>query len=151
MQGARLAEAEEIYVNDTDELSADVQRFIAACLLHRQKQQQKEKLRFRQAQTAAVAIVVLGVAALSLPVLTYQQSHKAKLEEIQALNSLSENYLLSHQQLEALLATVSKREKNFKAFGFRYQLGCALLLQSTHKEQYTVPKNATACSDILVG
>ncbi|HYW18357.1 MAG TPA: WD40 repeat domain-containing protein [Nodularia sp. (in: cyanobacteria)] len=39
-------------------------------------------------------------------VLAYQQTQKAQLREIQALNSLSDNFLLSHKQLEALLTSL---------------------------------------------
>jgi hypothetical protein len=41
LQGVRLAQAEEIYINYTDELSLDVQNFIAAGLQARRKQQQR--------------------------------------------------------------------------------------------------------------
>ncbi|YAF94612.1 MAG: caspase family protein [Nodularia sp. CChRGM 3473] len=106
LPGVRLAAAEEIYVNYTDELSFDVQRFIAACLIERQRQQQKEKNRLRQAQRTVAIISILGLTAFGLAVLAYQQTQKAQFREIQALNSLSENFLLSHQQLEALLTSV---------------------------------------------
>ncbi|MDB9375096.1 eIF2A-related protein [Nodularia sphaerocarpa] len=106
LQGVRLAEAEEIYLNYTDEVSADVQRFIQACLIESQRQQQKEKNRLRKAQRTVGIMSILGLTALSLAVLAYQQTQKAQLREIQALNSLSENFLLSHQQLEALLTSL---------------------------------------------
>ncbi|UKO96586.1 nSTAND1 domain-containing NTPase [Nostoc sp. UHCC 0870] len=106
LQGVRLAEAEEIYLNYTDELSLDVQNFIAAGLQARRKQQQKEQNRLRQAQRAVAIISTLGLTAFALAVFAYQQTQKAQLQEIQALNSLSENYLLSHKQLEALLTSV---------------------------------------------
>ncbi|MBD2360920.1 caspase family protein [Anabaena minutissima FACHB-250] len=106
LQGVRLAEAEEIYLNYTDELSLDVQNFIAAGLQARRKQQQKEQNRLRQAQRAVAIISTLGLTAFALAVFAYQQTQKAQLQEIQALNSLSENYLLSHQHLEALLTSV---------------------------------------------
>ncbi|HIK05903.1 MAG TPA: caspase family protein [Trichormus sp. M33_DOE_039] len=106
LQGVRLAEAEEIYINYTDELSLDVQNFIAAGLQARRKQQLKEQNRLRQAQRAVAIISTLGLTAFGLAVFAYQQTQKAQLQEIQALNSLSENYLLSHKQLEALLTSV---------------------------------------------
>ena len=106
LQGVRLAEAEEIYVNYTDEVSVDVQRFIQACLIERQRQQQKEKNRLRKAQRTVGIMSILGLTAFSLAVLAYQQTQKAQLREIQALNSLSENFLLSHQQLEALVTSL---------------------------------------------
>ncbi|BAT54971.1 Peptidase C14, caspase catalytic subunit p20 [Nostoc sp. NIES-3756] len=106
LQGIRLAEAEEIYLNYTDELSGDVQNFIEACLHERQRKQRKEQSRLRQAQRAVAIISILGLTAFGLAVFAYQQSQKAQLKEIQALNSLSENFLLSHQQLEALVTSV---------------------------------------------
>jgi WD40 repeat protein/uncharacterized caspase-like protein len=106
LQGVRLAEAEEIYIKYTDELSEDVQRFIEACLEERQRQQLQEKRRLRQAQKAIAVISVLGVAALSFGGLAYWQQHKAQIREIEALNSLSKASLVSNQQLEALIASV---------------------------------------------
>lgn len=117
LQGVRLAEAEEIYINYTDELSTDVQNFIAACLQERGRQQQKEQSRLKQAQKAVAIISTLGLTAFCLAVLAYQQTQKSQLREIQALNSLSENFLLSHKQLEALLTSVQagKELKKIKA------------------------------------
>ncbi|MBD2605643.1 caspase family protein [Scytonema hofmannii FACHB-248] len=106
LQGVRLAEAEDIYINYTEELSFDVQRFIAACLEERQRQQLQEKRRLKQAQKAVAVMSILGVTAFSFAGLAYQQSQKAQLREIQALNSLSENFLFSHKQLEALSTSV---------------------------------------------
>ncbi len=106
LQGVRLAEAEEIYIKYTDELSEDVQRFIEACLEERQRQKLQEKKRLRQAQRAVVVTSVLGLAALAFGGLAYQQSQMAHLREIEALNSLSENFLFANQQLEALLTSV---------------------------------------------
>jgi WD40 repeat protein/uncharacterized caspase-like protein len=106
LQGVRLAEAEEIYINYTDEVSDDVQRFIQACLTQRHRQQQQEKNRLKKAQRTVGIMSILGLTAFGLAVLAYQQSQKAQLREIQALNSLSQNFLLSHNQLEALLTSV---------------------------------------------
>ncbi|GAX44992.1 peptidase C14 caspase catalytic subunit p20 [Tolypothrix sp. NIES-4075] len=106
LQGVRLAEAEDIYINYTEELSFDVQRFIAACLEERQRQQLQEKRRLKQAQKAVTVISILGITAFSFAGLAYQQSQKAQLREIQTLNSLSENFLFSHKQLEALSTSV---------------------------------------------
>ncbi len=106
LQGLRLAEAEDIYIKYTDELSADVQQFIAACLTERQRQQFQEKSRLRQAQRAVVALSVLGIAACSFAGLAYWQGRETQLREIEALNSSTQANLLSHQQLEALIAGV---------------------------------------------
>ncbi|MBW4642538.1 MAG: caspase family protein [Goleter apudmare HA4340-LM2] len=106
LQGVRLAEAEEIYVKYTDELSQDVQNFIAACLEARQQQQFEQKKRLRQAQRAVAVISVLGIAASAFGGLAYLQKQAAQLREIAALNASSEALLLSNQPLEALIASV---------------------------------------------
>ncbi|MFN6485767.1 MULTISPECIES: caspase family protein [unclassified Nostoc] len=114
LQGVRLAEAEDIYIKYTDELSADVQRFIEACLVQRKQQQQQEKTRLKQAQRAVVALSILGLAAVCFGSLAYWKSQAAQLREIEALNASSQANLLSHQQLEALIASVKagKQLKN---------------------------------------
>ncbi|MEH2252198.1 nSTAND1 domain-containing NTPase [Nostoc sp.] len=114
LQGVRLAEAEDIYIKYTDELSADVQRFIEACLAQRKQQQLQEKTRLKQAQRAVVALSVLGLAAVCFGGLAYWKSQAAQLREIEALNASSQANLLSHQQLEALIASVKagKQLKN---------------------------------------
>ncbi|MBW4556139.1 MAG: caspase family protein [Trichormus sp. ATA11-4-KO1] len=106
LQGIRLAEAEEIFVKYTDELSADVQYFIAACLDAREQHQREQKQRLRQAQRAIAVISVLGIAASGFGGLAYFQKQAAQLREIAALNASSQAYLLSHQQLEAVIASV---------------------------------------------
>ncbi|MFB2833298.1 caspase family protein [Floridanema evergladense] len=106
LQGVRLAEAEDIYIKYTDELSADTLLFIDACLQERERQKFELKRRLRQAQTAVGVISILALGALGLGYLAYQQSRTAQIREIEALNSLSENYFLSNQQLEALVTSV---------------------------------------------
>ncbi|WP_445633389.1 hypothetical protein NSTC745_05044 [Nostoc sp. DSM 114161] len=114
LQGVRLAEAEDIYIKYTDELSADVQRFIEACLVQRKQQQLQEKRRLKQAQRAVVALSILGLAAVCFGSLAYWKSQAAQLREIEALNASSQANLLSHQQLESLIASVKagKQLKN---------------------------------------
>ena len=111
LQGVRLAEAEDIYIKYTDELSADVQEFIAACLEQRQQQQFEQKKRLRQAQKAVVAISVLAIAASGFGGLAYLQSQAAQLREIDALNSSSQANLLLNNQLEALIASVKANKR----------------------------------------
>lgn len=106
LQGIRLAEAEEIYVKYTDELSVDVQNFIAACLQARLHQQLEQKKRLRQAQKAIAIISILGIAASGFGGLAYVQKRSAQLREIAALNASSEAFLLSHQQLESVIASI---------------------------------------------
>ncbi len=111
LQGVRLAEAEDIYIKYTDELSADVQEFIAACLSKRQQQQFEQKKRLRQAQKAVVAISVLAASASGFGGLAYLQSQAAQLREIEALNSSSQANLLLNNQLEALIASVKAAKR----------------------------------------
>lgn len=106
LQGVRLAEAEEIYIQWTDELAVDVQEFIDACLTERKRQQLQAKHRLQQAQRAVVALSILGLAAVSFGSLAYWKSQTAQLREIEALNISAKANLLSHQQLEALVASV---------------------------------------------
>ncbi|MEA5566209.1 eIF2A-related protein [Anabaena sp. UHCC 0399] len=116
LHGVRLAEAEEIYVKYTDELSVDVQNFIAACLDARQQQQLEQKKRLRQAQKAIAIISVLGIAASGFGGLAYVQKRSAQLREIAALNASSEAFLLSHQQLESVMASVKARRELKQVF-----------------------------------
>ncbi|WP_427157181.1 eIF2A-related protein [Aliinostoc sp. HNIBRCY26] len=116
LQGVRLAEAEEIYVKYTDELSLDVQNFIAACLDARQQQQLEQKKRLRQAQKAIAVISVLGIAASGFGGLAYTQQRAAQLREIAALNSASEAFLLSHQQLESVISSIKARRELKRVF-----------------------------------
>lgn len=111
LQGVRLAEAEDIYMNYTDELSADIQKYIAGCLKERQIQQLQAKRRLRMTQIAVVVMGSLGLIACGLASFAYNKSQQTKLEELKALNSLSENYLLSHKQLDGLVAAVKAAKK----------------------------------------
>lgn len=106
LPGVRLAEAEDIYIKYTDELSEDVQLFIDACLEGRKQQQFQLKKRLRQAQIAVTTISVLALGAFGLGGLAYWQSRISQIREIETLNSLSENYLLSNKQLDALVTGV---------------------------------------------
>jgi len=119
LQGVRLAEAEDIYIKYTDELSEDVQFFIDACLDGRKQQQFELKKRLRQAQIAVATISFLALGALGLGGLAYFKSRTAQLREIEALNSLSENYLLSNKQLEALVTSLkaARQLKQIMSFG----------------------------------
>ena len=114
LQGVRLAEAEDIYIKYTSELSFDIQRFIEACLVERKRLELREKRRLRQAQRAVIALSILGIAACSFGGLAYWQRREARISEIQALNQSSKANLLLNQQLEALVASIKagKQLKN---------------------------------------
>ncbi|WP_017717209.1 nSTAND1 domain-containing NTPase [Kamptonema formosum] len=119
LPGVRLEEAEDMYVHYTDELSEDVLLFVAACLEEKKRQQFEDRRRLRQARTAVAVISVLAVGALGLGGFAFQQSLKTKLEEIKALNPLSENNFLLHKQLDALAAGVKagRQIERMKRFG----------------------------------
>ncbi|AFY56485.1 WD40 repeat-containing protein [Rivularia sp. PCC 7116] len=106
LQGVRLAEAEDIYLQYTDELSSNVKQFIEACLQQRKYQQFEEKRRLRRAQRGLVALSILGIASCGFAGLAYLQGREANIREIQALNSSSKANLLSDRQLETLLNSV---------------------------------------------
>ncbi|MFW6295667.1 MAG: eIF2A-related protein, partial [Halothece sp.] len=105
LQGIRLAEAEEISIKYTDELSANVQEFIEAAIAQREEKQRQAKRQLRQAKAAVTTIGILGLAALGLGGFSYWQSQKVRVSEIETLNALSEALLTSNQQLEALIAS----------------------------------------------
>jgi WD40 repeat protein/uncharacterized caspase-like protein len=106
LQGVRLDAAEELYVKYTDELSQDVQQFIEAGLASRLQQQQTARRQLRRAQIAVVLIGALGTIAAGLGSVAYLQRQQAQLQQIAALNALSESQLLAHHQLEALTTSV---------------------------------------------
>ena len=117
LQGVRLAEAEEIYIKYTDELSGDIQEFIENCLEARRSQQLQIERRQTIVKITAGVIGILGITACIFGGLAYQQSQKIRLQEITALNSLSENFLLSDKSLEALLTSI-KANKHQQQLGF---------------------------------
>jgi WD40 repeat protein/uncharacterized caspase-like protein len=102
LTGGRLAEAEELYIKYTDELSETVQRFIEAAIEDRQQRQQQAKRRLKRTQAAAAVMGMLGLMALGLGGLAYRQSAIAHLQKIEALNASSAALLWSQQQLGSL-------------------------------------------------
>lgn len=102
LRGMRLAEAEELYVKYTDELTRETQEFIAASLDARQGEQLALKRRLRRAQQAILAIASLAIAAIGFGSLAAWNQRNAQIREIQALSASSEALLNSNQQLESL-------------------------------------------------
>lgn len=114
LRGVRLAEAEEIYIKYTDELSDNAKEFVAACIDERLAEQKAAKKRLRKAQLTAVVLGVLGLAATTFGVGAYRQKLITQLENIDSLNSIAEAQLLSNQQLESVITSV-KAGKQLKA------------------------------------
>ena len=113
LRGVRLAEAEEIYVKYTDELSDTAKEYVAGCIDARLAEQRASKQRLRRAQLAAAALGVLGLAATVFGVGAYRQKLIAQLENINSLNSVAEAQLLSNQQLESVTTSI-KAGKQFE-------------------------------------
>ena len=111
LRGVRLAEAEELYLKYTDELTSNAQEFIACGLEARSKVEQETKQRLRKTQITAAILGLLGVATTTFAGLAYRQKILAKMENISALNAFSESLLLSNQQLESLLTSVKAGEQ----------------------------------------
>jgi tricorn protease-like protein len=106
LQGIRLAEAEDLYIKHTDELSAEIHRFLAACLDAQQAQQQLTQRRLRRAQITALVMAGLGVTAFGFGSLAFWQKQTAQARAIEALNASADAQMLSHRQLEALVLSV---------------------------------------------
>jgi len=106
LRGVRLAEAEEIYIKYTDELSDTAKEYVASCIDARLAAQKAAKQRLRKAQLTATALGILGVAATAFGVSAYRQKVITQLENVDGLNSVAEAQLLSNQQLESLMTSV---------------------------------------------
>ncbi|MGD1920015.1 MAG: hypothetical protein ACFCAD_14650, partial [Pleurocapsa sp.] len=113
LRGVRLAEAEEIYIKYTDELSDTAKEYVATCIDRRLAEQREAKQLLRKAQLTATALGILGLAATAFGIGAYRQKLITQLENIDSLNSVAEAQLLSNQQLESLTTSV-KAGKEFK-------------------------------------
>ena len=63
LKGVRLAEAEEIFIEYTDELSDTAKEYVASCIDARLAEQRLAKKRLRKAQLTATALGILGLTA----------------------------------------------------------------------------------------
>ncbi|BAU11153.1 hypothetical protein LEP3755_16460 [Leptolyngbya sp. NIES-3755] len=106
LRGMRLAAAEELYANYTDELTLETQAFIAASLEARQGQQIALKHRLRRAQQGIATIAAIALAAFGLGGLALWSQRNAQVRELQALSTSSEALLNSNQQLESLTTAI---------------------------------------------
>ena len=111
LRGVRLAEAEELYIKYTDELTSTAQEFIACGLEARRQAEQETKQRLRKTQIMATTLGILGLVATTFAGLAYRQKILAQMENISALNAFSESLLLSERQLESLLTSVKAGEQ----------------------------------------
>ncbi len=116
LRGVRLAEAEEIYIKYTDELTNLAKTFIAACLEARLQTEKEAKKRLRTAQITAAVLGILGLTATALAGLTYRQKLITQIENIDTLNASAEAMLNSDRQLESLLTSIKAGEQ-LKAIG----------------------------------
>ena len=106
LRGIPLDAAVELYVNYTDELSGEVQRFVESGISAREAEQSQALKRLRQAKRAIVAISVLAIGAISLGAGAYFQRQQARLREVETLNALSTSQLSNHQSLEATMTAI---------------------------------------------
>jgi WD40 repeat protein/uncharacterized caspase-like protein len=143
LRGVRLAEAEELYLKHTDELSDLAISFIAACLAAKEQEKREAIKRLRRAQAAAAAIGILGIAALGFGALAYRQKLLAQIQEIDALDASSEALWFSKRPLESLVASV-KAGKSYNHIG---SLGQAIIgsnrLTKTRVRTITTLQQAT--------
>ena len=116
LRGVRLAEAEEIYIKYTDELTNLAKTFVAACIDARLATEKEAKRRLRKAQLTAAVLGILSLTATALGGLTYRQKLITQIENIDTLNASAEALLKSNQQLESLTTSV-KAGKQLKRIG----------------------------------
>ncbi len=116
LRGIRLAEAEEIFIQYTDELAEVSQDFITACLEQRSQEQREIKRRLRQKRMTIILGILSVIALLNFARLVYRQKLISQLENINDMNAVSEALLLSNQQLSSILTSVKAGQK-FKQWG----------------------------------
>ena len=126
LRGVRLAEAEEIYIQYTDELSDTAKEYVACCIDARVAEQQAAKQRLRKAQLTATALGILGLAATAFGISAYRQKVITQLENVDGLNSVAEAQLLSNRQLESLTTSIKAGRQLEQING----LGKALISES---------------------
>ena len=122
LRGIRLAEAEEILIQYSDELSDLATEFIATCIDARLAEQRETKKRLRKAQLTATALGFLGVAATGLGLVAYRQQLITQLENVDSLNAVAEAQLLSNQQLESLTTSVKAGQQLHQIAGWGKKL-----------------------------
>ncbi|MEN9517461.1 MAG: hypothetical protein RLZZ381_49 [Cyanobacteriota bacterium] len=111
LKGVRLAEAEEIFIKYTDELSDTAKEYVATCIDARLDEERAAKKRLRKAQLTAVALGILGLAATTFGLDAHRQKVITQIGAIDNLDSVAEARLLSNQQLESLTTSVKAGEQ----------------------------------------
>ena len=106
LKGVRLAEAEEIYIKYTDELSDAAKEYVACCIDARLADQREAKKRLRKAQLTATALGILGLAATTFGIEAYRQKVVTQIGTIVMFDSLAEARLSSNQQLDSLSTSI---------------------------------------------
>ena len=99
--GAALAQAEELLIKYGDEISAKDRQFIAAGV---------KFAKSRKRQIASVITGVIATLAISAGAALWQL-RRATINEINALNSSTEELLKSNQELDALIAGLKAAKK----------------------------------------
>ncbi|MGI0492079.1 caspase family protein [Alkalinema pantanalense CENA528] len=122
LRGVRLAQAEELYIHYTDELTSLTQEFVEASIEARDREMIETRKRLRRAQIAVALIGSLGLCALSFAGLASWRQRTAQLREIEALTASSEALLNANQQLEAVTDGVKAGERwqNLERGGFKF-------------------------------
>ena len=106
LRGVRLAEAEEIFIQYTDELSNLATEYVAVCIDARDAEQRETQKRLRKSQLTAVVMGILGIAATAVGLNAYRQQLMTQLENVNSLTAVAEAQLLSNQQLESLTTSI---------------------------------------------
>lgn len=106
LRGVRLAEAEEIFIQYTDELSNLATEYVATCIDARDAERRTAKKQLRKSQLTAMAMGILGIAATAVGFNAYRQQFISQLENINSLTAVAEAQLLSNQQLESLTTSI---------------------------------------------
>ena len=142
LKGVRLAEAEEIYIKYTDELSDGAKEYVACCIDARLAEQREAKQRLRKAQLSATALGILGLAATTFGIGAYRQKLITQVENIDSLSSVAEAQLLSNQQLESLTTSVkaSKQLEQINGLG-KLLVGRDGLVEAKYKAAATLQQS----------
>lgn len=137
-QGVRLAQAEDIYIKSSEELSEAVQEFIEAGIAQRDAQQRQAQRRLRRAQAAAAGISLLGLAAIVLGGFAYWQRQETLVSQVKTLNASAKALYDSEKPLQALKTSLEAQHQlqsiQFSPQSLQWKTASTLqtLLHNTH-------------------